>query len=705
MGKYKVTSPDGQTYEINAPDGATDEEVMAYAQRSFKMAKAPAAPEKPFGQKLNEGIADIARQIGLTARYGVEGLGNTLNFLSSPIRTGMNALGANVAPANFSNIASSIGLPEPQNATERVVGDASRMLAGSAVPIGLANNLAKNTTGLTQAISQQMSANPLSQLVSAGSAGAAGGATRESGGNEVAQFLASLAGGIGAPIAMNAGSKLMNTMQSMRAPVQPQTIDIKIENAFKGSDIDFGKLPKDIQNSIRNDVQQALSTGNDVSPDALRRLADYRLVGATPTRAGITLDPAVVTQQKNLSKLGVNSKDIAAQQLAQVENQNNAQFIEMMNKLGAAKGLDNEAAGSMLSGNLADIAALNKSKISELYNAARDSAGRAAPLDPSHFTQKLGDTLNQANLEAFLPAEIRGMVNGFAGGKIPLNVNTAEQFKTIIGNAQRASQDGNVKMALGLVRQSLDETPLLGAPRQAGSQLALPGQNQASLGQESIDAFNKARAANREFMGKVEQTPALAATMDDASVKGFFDKYVLRGDSKQLKNTLNVLGDNPQAIQSIRENVLSHLKEKAVSGASDEVGKFSQSRYNAALKMLGNNKLNLLFSPEEIVQLKALGRVSSYEQFQPVGAAVNNSNTAGAMGGMLERIGNSPILSKIPMGKMLAEPIQNISVGINSKNAMNVPNSISIPQFLTEQQKQQMMLNPAIFGLLGYQNQ
>lgn len=706
MGKYRITSPDGQTYEINAPDNATQEEVMAYAQKNFKMAAQPKPepkqepPSKPFGQALTDNIKDIPRQLGLTARYGVEGLGGTLNFLSSPIRGGLNALGADIAPVNFEGYADKAGLPKPQNATERIVGDASRLVAGSAIPIGAASGLAKNSTGLTQAVATQMAANPAAQLVSAAASGGAGGYTRETGGDGTAQFLASLTAGMLAPAAMRSGQNLLEKATNLR-PAQPQNVDIKISQAFQDSGINFGDLPSNVRNSIRNDVADALKTGGNLSTDAVRRLADYRLVGATPSKAGLTLDPAVVTQQKNLAKLGANSNDRAAQQLAMLENQNNAKLIDNLNSLGAAKGVESENAGNLLSGYLSKVANENKAKISGLYSAARDSSGRAAPLDPSHFTQKLGDNLNQANLEAFLPAEIRGMVNGFASGKVPLNINTAEQFKTIVGNAQRATQDGNVRTALGLVRQSLDDTPLLGQmPKAGGNQLAVQGQTQPQLGQEAIDAFNKARSANRQFMQQVEETPALKAAMDGATDKGFFEKFVLRGDSKQLESTLKTLGGNQEAVQTIRDNVLAHLKEKAVSGAADEVGKFSQSAYNKALMNLGSNKLKMLFSTEEIAQLKAVGRVASYEQFQPAGAAVNNSNTAAGIGGLMERIGNSPMLAKLPLGRVLSEPIQNISIGINSGKALNVPSVLAQPQAVQNTSK--YALPPAaMLGLLS----
>lgn len=43
MAKFRITGPDGGTYEVTAPDGATEDEVLAYVQRS---ANQPAASQK-----------------------------------------------------------------------------------------------------------------------------------------------------------------------------------------------------------------------------------------------------------------------------------------------------------------------------------------------------------------------------------------------------------------------------------------------------------------------------------------------------------------------------------------------------------------------------------------------------------------------------------------------------------------------------------
>ena len=35
--KYRITSPDGQEFDITAPEGASEAEVMDYAKRNFAM--------------------------------------------------------------------------------------------------------------------------------------------------------------------------------------------------------------------------------------------------------------------------------------------------------------------------------------------------------------------------------------------------------------------------------------------------------------------------------------------------------------------------------------------------------------------------------------------------------------------------------------------------------------------------------------------
>jgi hypothetical protein len=55
MAKYRITGPDGGTYEVNAPDTATEAEVMAYAQQNYK----PQAKLEPLKADPTEGMSGL----------------------------------------------------------------------------------------------------------------------------------------------------------------------------------------------------------------------------------------------------------------------------------------------------------------------------------------------------------------------------------------------------------------------------------------------------------------------------------------------------------------------------------------------------------------------------------------------------------------------------------------------------------------------
>lgn len=656
----------------------------------------PPAPEKGFGEQLTEAIKDVPRQVGLTARYGLEGLGNAVGVLSDPIRATINmATGSNLKPAGklLADVADQIGLPKPQTARERIVGDVATTMATGGGIMGGANRLAQAAAApVAQNALAALGQNAGMQTLSNASAGGAGGYVRETGGDGAAQFAASLAAGVGAPMAANklmqVGQSATNAVRRATTPTQAQNqqIDVQITQALQQGGVDFGQLAPAVQNSIRQDVAAATRTNGILSPDAVRRLADYRLVGATPTRGSLTLDPVVVTQERNLAKLGAAGKDPSGHELARVQNANNRTLIDNLNDLGASTADTPYSAGERIIQALGNTDQTARDTIGAAYSRARDSAGRSAPLDPSTFTQRAGDLLNEANAESFLPGGIRDTLNRIAQGQIPLNVEIAEQLKTNIGRMQRLSSNGNTIHALGLVRQALDETPL-----QLGQQ----------LGQDSIDAFNQARHLYATYRGQVERTPALQALERGVEPDRFVQTFIVGNGGKanvaDLQALRTAVDNDPGALQAIRNQIAAHLKSQAVSGAADEVGIVSNANYNKALRQIGDEKLAMFFTPDEVAQLRAVGRVASYEQFQPKGSAVNNSNTAAAgLSAILDRIANSPLLSKIPLGaQLVASPAQNISVGIQSRNALNVPNALNQP--LRNSPRNRLMLSPAAF--------
>lgn len=655
--------PDGRVARFEVPEGTTPEQAQGMMQAHFQESAAP-QQERPerFGERVNRELASAPRQIGLTARHGIEGLSDVAGIFTEPVRAGLNAAGMNIPKLNIPDM---LGLPSPETPTERVVGEASRFVAGSGGMVGAAGKAAPLVRGMAKPVLSAIASNPGMQLSSAAGAGLAGGITRETGGNNLAQILASLAGGVVAPLGVTGLQKAGRAAMSL-IPKTDLDVNIKINDALRRSGITLDALPAGVRQSIREDVRKSLNVGGDLSTDAVRRLADYRRVGATPTAAGITLDPVTVTQQRNLAKIGANTRDPVAQQLSRVQNENTNTLITALNDLGAGSSGDAVATGGKVIGSLGNRAGQIKGAINSLYDAARATDGRSASLDPAAFTTTANNLLDESLLGGKLSGDVRGHLNSIAVGKTPLTVDVAEQLKTRIGELQRASADKAERMALGLVRKALDDTPLL------------DGQ-----GQQAIDAFNKARRANRLWMQTVEKTPALQAVLEGVEPDKFVQKFIIGSGEKSNIMDVHMLKraikNDTATVQAIKGNILQYLKAKATNGAPDEAANFSSSAFGKALNAIGERKLGLFFSREELDQLNAVARVARYEQFQPSGSAVNNSNTAGSVvATALDRIGGSSLLGKIPLGPaLIGDPARNIAISMRSKGMLDIPQAIT----------------------------
>ena len=655
--------------KINDADIIWDDQTQKIDQNPTPLA--PTQPSKNFGERLDADLRAIPRQTGLAARYAIEGVSGIPDIVAQPLISGVNAfLPADKQQMNFGQMGSAfadkIGLPQPENSTERIVGDAARMLAGGGALVKGAGMAKEALTGGAKAIAAGLSYRPELQAASAVGSGLAGGYTRETGGGPTAQAVASVAGGLMAPGVVAGGMGLANAARGMR--VDPQQVTLTIRSALNDNGIRPQDIPMQVMSSLEDDVAKAMSTG-DVSGDALKRLIDYRLVGATPGRGNLTLTPGDVTQQKNLAKTGINSSNPKLQALANQQNENTGVFINKLNELGADGATDAYTAGNRLIGAVKKPIAKAKGEIGAAYDAVRNDAGVSANIDNYAFTQRAGDLLAKNLSEGFLPADIRGHLNKIATGQTPLTVSTAEQLKTVIGRQQRSTTDGNTRYALGLVRQALDEAPVM-----------------SSEGQSAIDAANNARGLNREWMQKVEKTPALKAVMDEASPDDFIKKQVINADVQDLARLKNTVKGNPEAIGTIKAQIVQHLKKAAVGVNPDEARVFTQSGLNKAIEAIGEQKLKMFLSPEELSQLKALGRVARYEQVQPVGSAVNNSNTAGAVINYFD-----DLLKKIPFGKQaISDPMEYIMHSSQAKRVSNVPNALTM-----QRQRQNNLLLPS----------
>src|SRR5688500_6518513 len=105
MAKYRITGPDGGTFEVTAPDEASPDEVMQYVQ-SQAQSTAPRQNARP-AMSTGEMATDVAKSAGIGLAQGGIGLatlpGNIEPLGRMGINKGAEALGyeAPVSPETF----------------------------------------------------------------------------------------------------------------------------------------------------------------------------------------------------------------------------------------------------------------------------------------------------------------------------------------------------------------------------------------------------------------------------------------------------------------------------------------------------------------------------------------------------------------------------------------------------------------------------
>ena len=659
-------------------------------QQRYSAMNEPAPPS--LGQQLDDAVAelegppasvtlgatlrDIPRQVGLTARYGLEAFGQTA-------------------------LPDIIGLPEPQNANERVVGDASRMLVGAGGIAKGAQFLAGASRPVIAGIGKALQANTAGQAAGAIGGGTASGAVREAGGGPTEQFIAAVLGSVAAPGAAAAAMRgIRGGANAVRSAIAPKDISGEITVALERAGIDWSALSREAQVQLVKDAQRAVQSGGELDAAALGRLADYRSIGATPLRGDITQNPRDVTIQRNLAKTQANMDVPAGPDLAGIQNANARTVI------GTLKGVETSpadayATGARGVGTIAARDAQMQATERGLYRAAEESAGRNIQLDREAFVQDAYQRLAQKNKAAFLPGEIQTILNnimkgevslGMHGPKVPVSfdVDAIDNLKTVLATATRGTRDGNVKAAIGLVREALDDLRPSAAGRPTGSAMPVSSevlgraQGRAdSLSAEALANFDKARAAARGRREWQRSAGFIEDALDGMAPEDWTRKHVLNARVDDLGRLRTEMRNDPEFIAAARKQLLGFVWKR---GRVDEgATTFTSAGMRDALEQIGDRKLKLFFDAKEIQQIKAAVNVARSMQSQPIGSAVNNSNSmAMGLGRLFSSLLNAG--NKVPLlGPMVAQPLTGASVALQARSASSVPTNALLQAMPREQ--------------------
>lgn len=427
------------------------------------------ASDTPAPAEEKRGVLDeLGRQVGLTARAGISGLASlpamAADAVTGPINAGLDAVagkgnGFRFQPASHAlgKVMTAAGLPEPENAAERVVQDATSAMSGTGGTVALGNALAKGGGALAKGVGDLLTAGPGLQTVSAATGAGASGATREGGGGAEAQIAAGIAGSLlpslAPTAAQGAARRLMRggeegrqiTERNLAAfeaagttPTLGQATGGRITQAAESM---LAKTPGGAGVIAKKAQQQA-----DEMATAVQRLSDDLAPNANTTNAGEAIEKGVrqfkestkLIQQQLYAKLDKSipsGTPIAADNtLAALADLNadiaGAPALSKWFKNARIQGIE----GGLKSDTGGIEAVLSRpgvrDQVTQMQSQLESEAARITAANAER--RQLGMT----NLEAVpTPAEIQGKIENFLTQQIDSNLpyESVKKLRTLVG--------------------------------------------------------------------------------------------------------------------------------------------------------------------------------------------------------------------------------------------------------------------------------
>lgn len=245
MATFVITAPNGKEYEITAPEGATQDQVLEYAKQNYQ--SLPETQAQPSSSITDQ----LGRQIGLTGRAAIQGLSAPVNvaadFLSGAYNVGANLLGSESRMPYLSQEQAKgltqVGFPEPQGGLEKAVQAGTQAMVTTPIgPASLTRNLVQQVPAAGAA---GMAAEPTVQAV------------KELTGSDLAATIASF--GVGTVVGQATGKTAAALTEAKTPPVTMQDIQQRASRAYtKVSNLGIELKPQ-TATSIVDDVKANLN--------------------------------------------------------------------------------------------------------------------------------------------------------------------------------------------------------------------------------------------------------------------------------------------------------------------------------------------------------------------------------------------------------------------------------------------------------------
>lgn len=470
-------------------------------------------------------------------------------------------------------------------------------------------------------------------------------------------------GAVGGALGGAAGEKIGQGITSLNRRFNPSAsthvtnnqvetqIDVILSQMDGGvGGIRLADLTAQAQQALKDQVKKIMQQGRTPDAQTLQRMSVFTDLKARgfdlkPTGKQATGDAQLWTKETNLSKLD------GAESLAKKYTQDHANLRELVNDFEVKTGgnvSDEFQVGDDLFKALRSQDENRNNYIAAMYDQAKIHTGNDLTLDAGRFANNMKASLDEDLVDiSLLPAPLLKKVEDFANGVKPLTLAEKELLVKQI-NRRMSGADNQTRYALQSFRNSLE--------KEVDDSLDIFG---TALQGQAKTAWDDARKAASGRFGLIDRTPALKKAINDTEPDKAFEQLIWRGNVREIESLVGELQGNPQILSGIKQAVVKRIAGKSF-GVNDV---FSPKGMSDALKSIGDRKLSLLFSPDELKYLKNINAAGRYLNSHPPGSNVNHSNSASTFMNYMGSFIKLPVVKGLA-DKYLVSPVRGVNAHI-----------------------------------------
>lgn len=636
-------TPEGQWEPTRvARNPQTGEVVALDGDRWVKVGDAR-APQR-------SGMERIGRGLGLGARNIIEGVTALPGMISDNILRAASLTGAVKPPqkAAGSVLADTLGLPEPENRAERIVGRGITEVA-AALPTMGAGAMMRGAQGVQGLVGNMLSSNVGSQVAGAAGGGVSAQIANEAGAGPMGEALAGILGGAGAAgLAQGAGA-LARTGAAAVEPFTQSGRERIAANTLLTSSADPETL------------QARLAAG--VVDDGTRRIP-----GAPVTTATAARDPglAVLEQgaRNDIMRAPGQSGMPAGIAIRDAEARRNALRLGEATALNPTPNVSPESRGSAIRGTLSDALTDTKANVRQLYgNIER---GGRAQIDTAPISDAMASAAARYYGEGSgaMPNQLQSVLNDVLarpeGGPASLQFfqNVRSRLGTIAGQA-RVSGDNQLAAAADSARDAMMQgvgraiETGQGATAQQARDWSIANSARRQMG----EAFNRSPEGG-SAVGRVLKTdPFGSFTTADSGVTS-----AVLSSPENVRQAIRAAGMNARQVRDqLRGQFIDDMVSRMTSGGStldgqgNAVANLSGSAFTKHLSE-NDSTAKILFDSSQYQRLQRIGRDFAETMSAQGSARARGSDTAQnlSVGNLIARATNGLIDPQSPLAQTVA---------------------------------------------------